>query len=269
VAQRLDPQNSQRTQILAELYAASGHGRIEEAAAKHAELLRAEQQKEELTSLIVHDLKSPAAGIVMAATSRLGTSGLPASERRLWNLVYTSAEVINRMALNLLDIASSTDGVLTPHRKPVAVDMLLQDVERLMTPVAEGLEHPIALDVAPALPPLHADPELMRRVLQNLVDNALRHSPRGEGVSIEADTDGLALEFRVKDRGPGIPRALRDRVFDKYMRIGTATEGSAVGKGLGLAFCRLAVDAHGGTIHVDDNPPRGSVFTVRIPLGES
>jgi signal transduction histidine kinase len=238
-------------------------------AAKHAQLQRVERQKEELSALVVHDLKSPAAGIMMAAQAQLRGHGLADSERRLWGLVYTSAEVINRMVLNLLDIARSSDDVFAP--RPVAVDVpkLVADVQQLMTPLAESLGQTIGADVEPGLPRLYADPELLRRVLQNLVDNALRHSPRGSPVRIEVrQTDGT-LQFLVRDRGPGIPAPMRERVFDKYVRLSPAHErGSSFGKGLGLAFCRIAVDAHGGRIWVQDEEPHGSVFTVQIPIAQ-
>ncbi len=239
-------------------------------AAKHEQLLRLEQQKEELSALIVHDLKSPAAGIMMAAQTCLKSRTLSDADRELWLLVHTSAEVINRMVLNLLDIAGSSDGVFAPRPAIVDVGRLVGDVQQLMTPVAESLKHQIAVHVASTLPRLHADPELLRRVLQNLVDNALRHSPPGEPVRLEADAiDGL-VRFRVRDCGPGIPLALRDRVFDKYVRVDKShSAGESVGKGLGLAFCRIAVKAHGGRIWVEDNQPRGSVFTVQIPSESS
>jgi signal transduction histidine kinase len=234
-------------------------------AAKHEELLRVQQQKEELSALLVHDLRSPAAGIMMAAGTRLKTATLSEVDRRLWGLVYTSAEVINRMVLNLLDIASSSDGVFAPRPKTIDIGQVVQEVERLMTPAAEGLEQALRVDVQAGLPPLDADPELLRRVLQNLVDNALRHSPRGRQVTIEADGSDGAIVLRVRDLGPGVPAALREQIFDKYIRINRSHAEGAPGKGLGLAFCRIAVEAHGGRIWVEDNQPQGSVFVVRLP----
>jgi signal transduction histidine kinase len=235
-------------------------------AAKHDELLRVEQQKEELSALVVHDLKSPAAGIMMAAQSRLRMP-LPDAERTLWGLVYTSAEVINRMVRNLLDISSSADGVFAPRPARVDVAKLVQDVERLMTPAATSLRHHLAVTLAHDLPALHADSELLRRVLQNLVDNALRHSPPGDPIRIEVDVVADSVRFRVRDRGPGIAPGLRERIFDKYARVAASSgDGGSFGKGLGLAFCRMAVEAHRGTIGVEDDTPSGSVFTVTIPI---
>jgi signal transduction histidine kinase len=234
-------------------------------AAKHQELLRVQQQKEELSALLVHDLKSPAAGIMMAAATRLKNSALNEIDRRLWGLVYTSAEVINRMVLNLLDIGSSSDGVFAPRPKTIDIGRVVQEVEQLMTPAAEGYEQALRVDVRGGLPPLEADPELLRRVLQNLVDNALRHSPRGRQVAIEAEGSNGAVVLRVRDQGPGVPPELREQIFDKYIRINRSHAEGSPGKGLGLAFCRIAIEAHGGRIWVEDNQPHGSVFVVRLP----
>jgi signal transduction histidine kinase len=236
-------------------------------AEKHARLLQVEQQKDELSALVVHDLKSPAAGIMMAAQMRLRSGGLSDMDRQLWGLVYTSAEVINRMVLNLLDIASSDDGAFTPRRGAVDVPALVAEVQRIMTPVADSLGHRIVVELRAMVPTLHADPDLLRRVLQNLVDNALRHSPRGTVVQIEAVPGPSQLALRVRDHGPGVPAELRERIFDRYVRISPGTgPGGGPGKGLGLAFCRIAVEAHGGRVWVEDNQPRGSVFVVELPL---
>jgi signal transduction histidine kinase len=238
-------------------------------AEKHEALLRAEQQKDELTALVVHDLKSPAAGIMMAAQSRLKSGTLSDTERELWGLVHTSAEVINRMVLNLLDIAGSRDGVFAPRWSAVDVPGLVEDVRRLMTPLAASLQQRLGVDIAPGLPAIRADAELLRRVLQNLVDNALRHSPPSSLVRMEADAHDGRVTFRVRDPGPGIPPELRERIFDKYVRIARSyTDGAAFGRGLGLAFCRIAVQAHAGRIWVEDNQPKGSVFVVNIPIDQ-
>lgn len=239
-------------------------------AAKHDALLRAERQKEELTALLVHDLKGPAAGIMMAAQSRFKSANLADIERELWGQVYAAGEVINRMVLNLLDIARSEDGVFAPRWTDVDVAQVIGEVQRLMAPLAQSRSQQVIADLTPGLPALRADRELLRRVLQNLLDNAIRHSPPATAVGIEAEASNGSISFRVRDQGPGIPPHLRNRIFDKYAQIAPArgTEDS-FGKGLGLTFCRIAVEAHRGRISIEDNQPRGSVFVVQIPLGDA
>jgi len=231
------------------------------------ELQRIEHQKDELSALVVHDLKSPAAGIMMAAQSQLRRSTLPESDRKLWSLVFTSAQAINRMVLNLLDISSSADGVFAPRPVLIDVPALVAAVQQLMTPAAESLGQQIDVRTDPVTPQLRADPELLRRILQNLLDNAIRHSPRGSPVVLAVTSDGKTVSFRVEDAGPGVPPAMRERIFDKYTRIPRQPgETGSFGKGLGLAFCRIAVEAHGGRIWVEDNMPNGSVFVVQLDV---
>src|SRR5262249_20303167 len=103
-----------------------------------------------------------------------------------------------------------------------------------------------------------ADRDLLHRVLVNLIENAIRHAPEGSAVHVIAQASAGVTELRVLDRGAGVPDAVRAKVFDRFV-----TTGSTTNRGLGLAFCKVAVDAHGGTITIEDAAP-GAVFCVRI-----
>jgi PAS domain S-box-containing protein len=257
----------QGTFVLASIIDISERKAAEATRHRLLELQRIGHQKDELSALVVHDLKSPAAGIMMAAQSQLRRPALPESDRKLWGLVFTSAQAINRMVLNLLDISSSADGVFAPRPALVDVPALVAAVQQLMTPAAESLAQQIEVRTEANIPQLRADPELLRRILQNLLDNAIRHNPRGSPVVLEVRSDGKTVSFRVEDAGPGVPDAMRERIFDKYTRIPRQPgETGSFGKGLGLAFCRIAVDAHGGRIWVEDNVPKGSVFVVQLEV---
>ena len=121
--------------------------------------------------------------------------------------------------------------------------------------------------VPAGLPDLFVEPNIISRVLLNLFDNALKYSADGETITVDAHTigDGMAL-IAVSDRGAGIPKEFREVIFDKFRRIKSDT--SSKGLGLGLAFCRLAVEAHGGRIWVDDAPGGGARFNLTLPVGE-
>lgn len=238
-----------------------------EIAAKNEALLRIQRQKEEMTALLVHDLKSPASGILMSSRARLRSTSLADAERRSWKNVAAAAEVIHRLALNLLDVSRSEDGAFTPKLASVDLRRLLGDVADLMGPLVDGREQTLRLSVDTASDTVRADGELLSRVLQNLIDNAVRHNAPGGHVHLEARarTDG-GTEIRVVDEGSGVPSELRRRIFDKYARLGDdGLSTDVAGRGLGLLFCRLAVESHGGDIAVEDNLPHGSVFTVRLP----
>jgi signal transduction histidine kinase len=110
------------------------------------------------------------------------------------------------------------------------------------------------------------DPELLRRVLENLVDNACKYSPDGATIALSAERDATSLRLRVTDDGPGVSEAFREKIFQKYVQLERDAEKHArTSRGLGLVFCRLAAEAHGGRIRVFDARPRGTTFEVEIP----
>jgi signal transduction histidine kinase len=232
-------------------------------AAAHEALLELQQQKEAASALVVHDLKSPAFALMLAASLRLRSPDLLPADGRCWSRVLSSAEHIHRTALDLLEIAASCDGKLNP--KPVAIDIgaLFAEVRELLLPQAEKRGQAIAL--SPHVPPggLQADPNLLRRVLQNLIDNALHYGPAQGTVRLEARARGAWVECSVGDEAPRIPPHLREHIFERYVRV--ADGANKNGQGLGLTFCRLAIEAHGGAIWIEDNEPRGNRFCFRLP----
>jgi signal transduction histidine kinase len=229
-----------------------------------AELVRMQRQKEELVALIAHDLRSPANGIMLASQARLRRA--PSPDHQYWQNVHTSAESIHRMAMNLLDVMRSEDGTFAPHLTEVDITRLIADLGEQMAPLASANGQQLAVSAGEAPATIVCDEELVRRVLQNLVDNAIRYAPEGGHVSLEARTAGDMLELRVADDGPGIPLELRDSVFDKWTRLARGESRAGSGRGLGLSFCRLAVTSHGGTIAIESREPHGCVFVVRVPI---
>lgn len=256
VYRTLEQRVEQRTEELAQSRA--------ELARKHEALLEAQRQKEEMAALLAHDLKSPASGILLTCTARLRSPSLSDAERRSWRGIQASADVINRLALNLVDLARNDDGAFTP--RPVELDLraLLGSVAERMLPLAEAREQQISLSSELREPRICVDHEVLHRVLQNLIDNALRHN-RSAVVRLAAHDVADRVQIRVIDEGPGIPEALRQQVFNKYKRLdGGSDVGRTVGHGLGLTFCRIAVEAHGGRIWVEPNQPTGAAFVVEL-----
>ncbi|WP_159396560.1 ATP-binding protein [Sorangium cellulosum] len=231
-------------------------------------LADSQRQNDALNELLAHDLRSPAAGILLTARVRLRDQDLPERERRRWSRVLCSAELIQRTAMNLLDTSSRRLGTLVPRLEEIDLTALLEEVAEILEPFAASRGQRIELRPgAPRSCRLRADGGLLRRVLQNLVDNALRHGPALGAVYVEARRlDAPWVEVVVRDEGPGIPVHLRDHIFDRYARLDGQDAGlSSVGRGLGLTFCKLAVEAHGGRIEVRDNEGGGSCFCVLLP----
>jgi K+-sensing histidine kinase KdpD len=115
------------------------------------------------------------------------------------------------------------------------------------------------------LPQIMADGDMIKRVLINLLENAIKYTPQGSQVTLGGSSKKTEVEMWVQDDGPGIPPAERERIFDKFTRL--HKDDTARGFGLGLAYCRLAVEAHGGRIWVDGNPDSGACFKFTLPRG--
>jgi two-component system sensor histidine kinase/response regulator len=234
-------------------------------------LLVAHRQKEELTALIVHDLKNPLSSILSNAEYVLGRGELGTDERDSLGDVLRASQAMVRLVMNLLDVARSEDGALVPYVTEFDLEGLLSDVSKEMGRRVEDKEQRIVVRVGAEVRPLRADRDLIRRMVENLIDNAYKYSPRASTIAIDAlaatmdDGAEPALEIRVRDEGDGIPVAYRQSIFEKYMRVEDGRAGGRNSHGLGLVFCRRAVGVHGGAIWVEDGGGRGTCFCVRLP----
>ncbi|MBX3219171.1 MAG: response regulator [Labilithrix sp.] len=228
-------------------------------------LLTVQRQKELLTSLLVHDLKNPLAGILANGDFVLSTSDVSGEPKAAVEDMMASTEAMHQMVMNLLDISRAESGALSPSRAEVDVAALLREVEGPARRRAESRRQTLRVEVAPDLAPIQVDPLLLRRTLENLLDNSLRYTPSDGAIDVVARVDDGALVLEVTDEGPGIPPERRERIFDKYAQV----DGSAIdrtSRGLGLVFCRMAIEAHGGEISIADHQPQGAVFRLKLPL---
>jgi signal transduction histidine kinase len=241
------------------------HTNLEVIAAQRDALVEAQHQREELMSFIVHDLKNPLASILANSQSLRGDGWSLDDAREVLGDVETAARSMLRMVLNLLDVSRGDSGAMV--LKPQLTDMaqLIDGVLTLMRPRFIERSLLAAVDVGETC--VEIDAEVMRRIVENLVDNCVKHSPARGTISIRAAETAGRLELRVSDEGPGIPVDLREKIFEKYVQLAPrdGVEAAPMGRGLGLAFCRLAAEAHGGHIWVEANPPHGTTFAVRIP----
>jgi signal transduction histidine kinase len=235
-------------------------------------LLEAQAHKEELTALIVHDLKNPLSSILSNVQYCVGQKGLGPDERDSLRDVLRASQSMVRMVMNLLDISRSEDGALVARISEFELPALLDEVSSEMSRRVEDKGQKLSLAVAPEVRILRADRDLVRRIVENLIDNAYKYAPRNGTIAVEAavvadEAGGDAVEIRVRDEGAGIPPALRLKVFEKYARVdGRNSHEVRNSHGLGLVFCRRAVEVHGGRIWVEDNVPRGCCFHVRLAV---
>jgi K+-sensing histidine kinase KdpD len=230
---------------------------------QHASLLRLQSQKDELGSLIVHDLKNPLAAMLVNTNFLTESATLSEDERVAVYEIEESVGRMNSMVMNLLDIGRAEEGMLQPRLTRVALHTLLESIGHSASRRAHQQRQSIVVS-APSDLTVQADVDLLRRILENLVDNCLKYSATSAPIRLEAAGSDDFVEIVVRDEGPGIPRADRDRVFHRYTRLEGYGTPQRMSRGLGLSFCQLAVEAHGGKIWVDDNLPRGSAFHVRL-----
>jgi len=235
--------------------------RHQQAAADAADARRradATQLRTALLQAVGHDLRSPLAAIKAAAgTLRAPDLRLSDDDRdELAATVEESADRLTALVANLLDSSRIATGSVVPALRPVGFD----DVVPL---ALRGVEHAdrVEVDVGDALPEVLADPGLLERVIANLVDNAVRHG-RGAPVALRASTHADVVELRVVDRGPGLPRGARDRVFAPFQRLGDRDH---TGLGLGLSVARGFTEAMGGTLTVEDTPGGGFTAVLGLP----
>ena len=184
--------------------------------------------------------------------------------------VHLEEAELARLVEDLLQLARLEEEGVPPPREPVDVTPLVHHVVALMRPQAEG--GGVVLDVA-VCSGLRwpVNPELFTRILFNLLDNALRHTPAGGRVTVEALTDRKdeAGILRVADTGEGIPPEDLPRIFDRFYRVDRARARATGGTGLGLAIVRRAVEHHGGTINVTSRPGGGTTFEIAFPFNKT
>lgn len=232
--------------------------RLGEQAAETEAARRAESARTAILHAISHDLRSPLTAIT-TASSGLRTPGLTVSERaELRDVIDGEATRLARMVDDLLDVSKIEAGAVTPQ----ADWCDLQDI------VASAAAHvradrPIEFALPGELPMIRVDPAQVERVFSNLIENAVKFSPPGSPVRLDAIVDSNTVTVRVTDAGGGIADRDRVRVFEPFFRSPGAT-GS--GSGLGLAICRGFVEANGGAISVQSSPGQGTTFTVSFPL---
>jgi signal transduction histidine kinase len=253
-------------------------------AAKEAERLR-----QDLTSMIVHDLRSPLTSIMTSIDLIFkGIIGEVAPRQsEVLAIAFESAEHLLSMVNLMLDISRLESGRMPLNRGAVALDQIIQRAIDRLAPIARKKQIEIEVEPVARMPQVYADSDLIMRVLQNLIDNALKFGPRGSTVTIqvqEPETPPVAADaallvstsnemivtlypermitIAVRDYGPGIAPADQEKIFAKF---GQAGKWRRDGSGLGLTFCKLTVEAHGGGIWVESIPGEGSTFAFTLP----
>ncbi|MEO7911793.1 MAG: histidine kinase N-terminal 7TM domain-containing protein [Roseiflexaceae bacterium] len=223
-----------------------------------------ERLRTDLTSTMVHDLRNPLTAMVGALNLIEMLHKTKGDISDFLQIAVRSTNMMLGLVNAILDVSRLESGHIVLNCAWHSLDDLAEEIFGLQEPLAKEKNQQLINALPQLLPLVWADHDLMRRVFQNLIGNAIKFTPEGGSITITAHLQGddqAQILVAISDTGPGIPTDLRSRLFEKFV-TGTTIGG---GSGLGLAFCRLAIEAHGGTIWIEDNLDQGTIFKFILP----
>jgi PAS domain S-box-containing protein len=225
-----------------------------------------ERMREDLSSMIVHDLRGPLTAFLGALETLLRKEGGPLTEvqQTLLGVAHDGGKQMLGMVSTLLDIRRLEVGKMPLDFSRTHLSQVAQGAVAPFESLAQEQRLTILVEVSPQLPPVQADAEKITRVFENLLHNAIRFSFPGGIIRLTAREQDGVVQCTVEDHGVGIPESELGKVFEKFFQAHRT--GAPRGTGLGLAFCRLAVEAHGGRIWVESREGQGSSFHFTLPI---
>ncbi len=237
-------------------------------------LFESNRLKSEFLANVSHELRTPLNSIIGFADlldelAREDPSADPKRRRYISNIL-TSARMLLDMINELLDMAKIEAGRMSVAIVPASVGDVLEGLETIMRPQAMARKLQLDVSVEASLPSVETDPGKLQQILYNFLSNAIKFSPEGGTIRIEAQTWGGAhagsVRISVTDQGPGVPYDLQETIFEKFRQVDASHTKTHGGTGLGLAICRELAEMLGATVGLLSEPQRGSTFFVEVPL---
>jgi len=234
---------------------------------QYEDLEAALKMREELSNMVVHDMSSPIVAVLLHATLMEEKISDPDLLEHL-EMIRMSADRLDAFINDMLMLAKMEQSKLHLNRSPVMVNELVLEAEKHFSIMAHSKGIRLSAEVPEPALQMQLDSNLFQRIIANLLANALKYSPNNTEVKVKLtplpSSDAQPhLKMQVFDEGPGIPDEFRSRIFKKFEVVELKNKG-ILQIGLGLTFCKMAVDAHGGKIYVTANKPQGSIFVVEI-----
>jgi two-component system, sensor histidine kinase and response regulator len=231
----------------------------------YKQLMKLEELRDNLVHMIVHDLRTPLTADVgyLDLLKTFEMENFTGEGKDLVDLARSAAETLIEMISSVLDVS-----------RMESMDLKLNVTECELVDIAKGVvarfaalmgNRKLALMAPPNPVRLTADADLISRVIQNLLANALKFTPKPGEIHLAVESDDQFVRVSVQDSGPGIPAKYQERVFDKFFQVEARQQGQKYSTGLGLTFCKLAVEAHGGRIGVNSGLGQGSTFWFELP----
>ncbi|OGS01767.1 MAG: hypothetical protein A2V88_12590 [Elusimicrobia bacterium RBG_16_66_12] len=233
---------------------------------KNYDLELMNRARQDVTDMIVHDFKTPLTSI-MGTLDLIKIRGLITKDEHsnLLEGAAVAADFLLLMVNDLLDVGRAETGGLKTDLAPLELEPFFEKIKRLFSLRLERKGVTLSVRVAPQMRRITADHTLLFRILVNLIANAANISAAGGAVEVEATRDGSGVRFGVMDRGPGVPDGMKRAIFEKYSTAQPKSLSGDGGTGIGLTFCRLAVQALGGRIWAEDRPGGGASFILQLP----
>lgn len=229
----------------------------------YARLLEVEKLRDDMRNMIVHDLRTPLTSVIVGMEMVERAGPLSGEQREMMAIATSGGKTLLAMINDLLDVEKMESGSALLQYEPLSATELVASALEQVASLAVAEQTSLVTAIGPALPAFEGDAGKLRRTLVNLIANAITFT-RGGTVTITAThAQGEGIRFAVRDTGAGIPSEAFERIFEKFGQLDAHTK---VGTGLGLAFCKLAVEAHGGRIEVESTLGEGSTFSFTIPL---
>ena len=230
---------------------------------------QAEKLRQDMLNMVIHDLRGPIGNMINTIEllpMLLSANPDPKTVNRLLDLALQTSQEVKDLVDSMLDISRLEQGEVPLQRELIDLEELVQAVEKQVAPRAVAKAMELTFGPLPDVPLVWLDINMIRRVLINLIDNAIKYTPREGKVSLTTSVQDTLI-FAVADNGPGISKADQAYIFDKFARVDHSIN-APIGVGLGLAFCKLAAEAHGGKISVKSEgiPGEGSTFYLSLPL---
>jgi two-component system sensor histidine kinase/response regulator len=235
----------------------------------YADLRRAESLRDDLSEMLVHDLRTPLTTLLGPLEMLEGEQFGPLNEtqREVASMSARSGYRLLYLVNELLDISKMEGGRMTLQPREVDLRKTSEEAIEQVAVVHSANQSRIAIEYSNDVPPIIADEDLLRRVLINLLGNAIKFTPRDGYITLGIELQDNDILMWVRDTGEGVPAADQERIFEKFGQVESRKAGRKMSTGLGLTFCKLAVEAHGGRIWLESAPGQGSTFFFTLPLG--
>ncbi len=256
--------------FLDQVTALVGRARLQQETVRMAVLQHTDTLRRALLSSVSHDLRTPLTAIKAAASSLLqrGVQWDDNARQGFAEVIEHEADRLNRLVSNLLDMSRIEEGALRPEKEEYALTALIHDVLNRLDPLFAGRS--VEAHLPDDLLLVEVDYLQIDQVLTNLLENAVRHTPEGTPIEVNAQLKEQEIIMSIADRGPGVPQAELERVFDKFYRVlhdrhSQSSVGTSSGSGLGLSVCRGLVEAHNGRIWAELRTGGGLIISVALP----